>query len=306
MQHLMKLSLLSIVLVFSTSLLAQDYEQIVSIYEDSRVIHDDQLGFEEYPVVVDPNRVRTLEGYLRRQFCVAPQERSALEIIRNYQAAIEGMGGTILFSTRDARSLQIDGTRLTDYLFRHRVNHTRNEHYMAFQRGVSEYLAGRISTASADVYVVIAAGEGFRGQPVFDLITLEVEPMLMDKVTMDMLAEGLALHGRVAVYDIFFDTGSATVKAESAHALEVIAEYVKNNPSQRFLVVGHTDNVGALEMNMELSGNRAHSVVSMLTSSHGVDAAQLKPMGVGPAAPVTSNTTDDGKAQNRRVEIVLL
>ena len=293
-------------LVFSSSLLAQDYDEIVSIYEGSRVIHDDQLGYEEYTIVIGDDAIKNLEGYLRRQFCVAPGGRSALEIMRNYRAAIEGMGGTVLYSTRDARSVEIDEKKLSDYHFQHRVGHTRNEHYMSFPRGIREYLAGRISMADADVYVVVAAGEGFRGRPVFDLITLEAEPMLMDKVTMDMLAEGLSLHGRVAVYDIFFDTGSATVKTESANALEVIAGYVKSNPSQRFLVVGHTDNVGALEMNMELSENRAHSVVEKLTSSHGVDAAQLKPIGIGPAAPVTSNASDEGRSLNRRVEIVEL
>lgn len=293
-------------LVFSTSLLAQDYEEIISIYEGSRVIHDDKLGYEEYTIVIGDDAIRDLEGYLRRQFCVAPEGRSALEIMRNYHAAIEGMGGTVLYSTRDARSVEIDEKKLTDYLFQHRVGHTRNEHYMSFPRGIREYLAGRISTADADVYVVIAAGEGFRGRPVFDLITLEAEPMQVDKVTLDMLAEGLALHGRVPVYDIFFDTGSATIKDESTHALEVIAEYVKNNPSQRFLVVGHTDNVGGLEMNMELSQNRAKSVVEKLVSALGLNATQLKPMGVGPAAPLATNATDEGKALNRRVEIVLL
>jgi OOP family OmpA-OmpF porin len=69
-------------------------------------------------------------------------------------------------------------------------------------------------------------------------------------------------------------------------------------------VVGHTDNVGSLESNMKLSQARAEAVVKALTAGQGIQAARLKSFGAGPYAPVASNDSDDGRAKNRRVELV--
>jgi OmpA-OmpF porin, OOP family len=69
-------------------------------------------------------------------------------------------------------------------------------------------------------------------------------------------------------------------------------------------VVGHTDNVGTIDANMKLSQARATAVVAALTSKYGITAIRLKAYGVGPLAPVAGNKTDDGKAKNRRVELV--
>jgi len=287
-----------------TNVSAQEADEIISVYEGSRVIHDDEIGFDAYPVITGDETINIVEGYLRRRFALPPEGRSAYDVIQNYRAAIEGLGGTIIYSTRDARSQRPDGKRAGDYFFQSRVNHTRNEHYMAFPRGFREYLAGKITTAQYDLYVIVAAGTGFQGRPAFELVTLEAEPMIMDMVTLEGLQQGIDLHGRVAVYDIFFDTGSHAVKSESDEALRVIAQYLNNNPARNFLVVGHTDNTGGYDMNMELSVNRARSVVEKLVSDHGVGNNQIKAVGVGPAAPVTSNTSDEGKALNRRVEIV--
>ena len=69
-------------------------------------------------------------------------------------------------------------------------------------------------------------------------------------------------------------------------------------------VVGHTDNVGGMDANMELSRDRAEAVVQALVKDHGVAVSRLNAYGDGPYAPVASNDTDEGKAKNRRVELV--
>jgi len=79
---------------------------------------------------------------------------------------------------------------------------------------------------------------------------------------------------------------------------------LKDNPSLKLYVVGHTDNVGTLESNMKLSQDRAASVVSALTGSYGVAATRLKACGDGPTAPVASNDAEAGRTLNRRVELV--
>jgi outer membrane protein OmpA-like peptidoglycan-associated protein len=108
----------------------------------------------------------------------------------------------------------------------------------------------------------------------------------------------------VALYGIYFDSGKADVKPESAETLEQIAKFLTNSPDLQVLVVGHTDNAGSFESNMDLSKSRAEAVVRALTSTYGVDAARLMPVGVSFAAPVATNATEEGRAKNRRVELV--
>lgn len=94
------------------------------------------------------------------------------------------------------------------------------------------------------------------------------------------------------------------MRPESAEALKIISEFMNQNPSERFFIVGHTDNVGDYDMNHELSYARVNAVVERLIDEYGVDMNQIKPVGVGPASPIFSNSTEEGKARNRRVEIV--
>jgi outer membrane protein OmpA-like peptidoglycan-associated protein len=118
------------------------------------------------------------------------------------------------------------------------------------------------------------------------------------------LSSGITSTGHVVVNGILFDTGKADVKPESAAALTEVAKLLKANPRLKVYVVGHTDNVGVLPSNIDLSKRRAASVVQSLTTQFGVPAAQLQSFGAGPYSPVASNRSEDGRALNRRVELV--
>jgi outer membrane protein OmpA-like peptidoglycan-associated protein len=106
------------------------------------------------------------------------------------------------------------------------------------------------------------------------------------------------------VYGIYFDTGKSDVKPESDAALREIAKLLSQEAKLKLYVVGHTDSVGQLDANMKLSQARAEAVSKTLAAKHGVAASRLKAMGAGPISPVASNATEDGKAKNRRVELV--
>jgi outer membrane protein OmpA-like peptidoglycan-associated protein len=160
-----------------------------------------------------------------------------------------------------------------------------------------------------DVYIIVAAGPGAwaaseDNRTFYELVTLEAEPMEMGMVTSADIGKGISTLGRIAIYDIFFDTGQSDVKPESAGALKAIAEYLNANKTQKVLIVGHTDNTGDFDMNITLSKNRADAVMEKLISEYGVAGDQLKPYGAGPVSPVASNSTEQGRANNRRVEIV--
>ncbi len=283
----------------------ETYEKlIIPLYSGSKIWDDYKIGFEEMPVIINDSTVRNVEGYIRRLFCAAPEGRSQLEVRRNYENAIKESGGSILFINRNPQAIRIKGNRFKDIFLKHRTNRNAYD-AMVFPDYVTEYLSGKLSTTNKDVYVIIVVGHNGKLQNTYyEIITVETEPMAMGMVTAADIGEGLSTLGRIPIYDIFFDTGQSEVKPESADALKAIAEYLNANETQKVVIVGHTDNVGDFDMNITLSQERANAVMEKLISEYGVNREQLKPFGVGPVAPIASNSTEEGKAQNRRVEIV--
>lgn len=120
----------------------------------------------------------------------------------------------------------------------------------------------------------------------------------------DAFADGLRTTGHIAVEGIYFDTARSDLKPESDQAIAEVAKLLKADAGLKLYVVGHTDNAGTLEGNMKLSQGRAQSVVQALIKTHGIAAARLKAYGSGPYAPVASNDSEEGRAKNRRVELV--
>jgi OOP family OmpA-OmpF porin len=136
--------------------------------------------------------------------------------------------------------------------------------------------------------------------------TIVIETQLTQDVVANAAALGgsLASSGHTVVNGILFDTGKADVKPESSAALDEVANLLKGDAKLKLYVVGHTDNVGVLASNMDLSKRRAAAVVQLLVTKYGIAADRLSPYGDGPYAPLVSNDTEDGRTSNRRVELV--
>jgi len=115
--------------------------------------------------------------------------------------------------------------------------------------------------------------------------------------------KAIAETGKFVTSNILFETGKATLKPESLEEIRKVAEYMKANPGARFEVQGHTDNQGSDKVNDPLSQQRAEAVVKAL-EGQGVDPFNLRPVGKGSHEPVADNSTDEGRAQNRRVEFI--
>ncbi|GMQ79360.1 MAG: hypothetical protein BMS9Abin02_1944 [Anaerolineae bacterium] len=154
--------------------------------------------------------------------------------------------------------------------------------------------------------LLIAIDATWTKKPVTLLEVIESKPMDTGMVTVnaDAMAKGIDETGHIAIYGIYFDTGSANLKAESESTLNEIARLLKARPSLNLLVVGHTDNQGGYDYNMDLSQRRAAAVVTALVNQYGVDRKRLTAAGVGYLSPVASNDTPEGRAKNRRVELV--
>jgi outer membrane protein OmpA-like peptidoglycan-associated protein len=136
--------------------------------------------------------------------------------------------------------------------------------------------------------------------------TVMIETQLTQDVVANAaaLSSGLTNSGHTVVRGILFDTGKADVKPESAAALKEVADLLKQDAKLKVYVVGHTDNVGALAANLDLSRRRAAAAVQVLSTRYGVAADRLQAFGAGPYAPLSSNDSEDGRALNRRVELV--
>ncbi len=110
--------------------------------------------------------------------------------------------------------------------------------------------------------------------------------------------------GRYVTHGILFDTDSDRLKPESAPVIQSIARGLETNPNLKLLIEGHTDSVGNADHNLDLSRRRAEAVKSVLVSQFNIDGARLSTAGLGAAKPIDSNDTPQGRAQNRRVELV--
>ena len=139
----------------------------------------------------------------------------------------------------------------------------------------------------------------------YRLTIIEKEAMKQEvEANAEVMGNDIKTTGHVSIYGIYFDTGKADIKPESDAAIAEIAKLLKNNSALKVYVVGHTDNAGSFDSNMKLSKDRATAVTNMLVSKHGIAAARLKGYGVSSLSPIASNKTEEGKAKNRRVELV--
>lgn len=138
----------------------------------------------------------------------------------------------------------------------------------------------------------------------------EQNPILIGPIR--IAAGGLDLYdrlerdGRVATQGILFATNSDRIRPESTPTLEEIATILREHPSLRLAIEGHTDADGADDYNQQLSDRRAAAVKAWLVDDAGIDAGRLQTAGFGESKPVADNSSPEGKQQNRRVELVRL
>jgi len=156
----------------------------------------------------------------------------------------------------------------------------------------------RFAAAGRETWLEIRAYD--QGEA-YNLLFIEKKAMVQEVTAADMLA-ALNRDGRVALY-IQFDFAKAKIKPESAPILDQMAALLKGNPALKASVEGHTDNVGSAASNQSLSEERAKAVVAALVQQ-GVEAGRLSAAGHGMSKPIADNSTEEGRAKNRRVELV--
>jgi outer membrane protein OmpA-like peptidoglycan-associated protein len=259
----------------------------------------------------DPLR---LEGKRLHIWYEAPGDASSTELIRNYQNDLKAQGFNILYdSTTDPAA--VNWTNFLAPFSEQKIKTNRSYYifYAASQTGIRTTSA-KLERPQGDVYVHLTAVEWAQDDAVYQarkgayvaVDIIEMRPMVQDMVVVSAgeMGQAIASTGRVALYGILFDFNKADIKPESRPALEEIAKLLTSEPGLKVHVVGHTDNVGGFDFNLGLSRRRAEAVVSTLTREYSIASNRLTPNGVAYLAPVAVNTTEEGRAKNRRVELV--
>ena len=270
---------------------------------------------------------KKVEGRHSRFAYVAPDKASTLEVSRNYRNSITAGGGQVLFECAEADCGGADvggkGAWIQTRVFPAEkagksfdtlctLGYQQTAPFGPPILNVRYFVAKLGGTAERYVsvlsYVVSApydcAGFDQRTAVVVQLVDPKGMGDSMVTIKAADMASAIGAQGRVALYGIFFDTDKAEVKDQSAPTLVEIATLLSRNPALKLLVVGHTDGTGNFDHNVALSKQRALAVTQALTTKHGVAAARLRAEGVGMLAPSATNDTEEGRARNRRVELV--
>ncbi len=228
----------------------------------------DEKEFNVYAFKIGAGKTEQVEGkYWKITYypqASVKSKPSEIQILRNFENAAVKLGGKVVFQDKSRETI-------------------------------------RIPKDGKDFWIEVWAE--FTGK--YGMTIVERQAMKQDiEANADVFSNDIKATGHVAVYGIYFDTGKSLLKVESQQAIGEIAKLLNNDATLNVYVVGHTDNVGGLAPNMKLSQDRADAVMQALVRDNGIAAARLKSFGAGPYAPVATNDTEDGRAKNRRVELV--
>ena len=230
----------------------------------------DDLQFDQYEFKINNDKTQIVQGHSLFIIYDANDNikvPSPLQIGTNYINAAKSVGGKLVYEFHDP----------------------------------GEDVVVKVIKNNMETWAYITAN----GNGSYSIHLIEKQAMKQDVVAdASAMDKSIKESGKATLYGIYFDTGKADVKPESQAALKEIAKLLKDDANLKLYVVGHTDNSGTLEVNMKLSQDRAVAVVNALVSKYDIGASRLKACGDGPTAPVASNDTEEGRALNRRVELV--
>ncbi len=310
---------------FIVSYDAKDYDELKLPLGPLKPTADKGKRDAHNNIVFEPGQSKALEGRRTHLVYLLPDNVSPLQAVRNYQNDLTAKGGKTLFECKSpecggdpARSSEGGGgdQSMSMYLWPEaniKDKHFSNGHCAQTVRTTEQrYAALELPKNNAFVSVLAYNAKddlyckAYNNRTIVLVDVLELKAMEQKMVTVkaEEMAQAINANGRVALYGLYFDSGKADVKPESNDTLAQIAKLLSTTPTLKLLVVGHTDNVGEFRSNMDLSKRRADAVISVLASQYKVDRKRLTPVGVSFASPVAANTSEEGKAKNRRVELV--
>jgi outer membrane protein OmpA-like peptidoglycan-associated protein len=269
---------------------------------DSYIIPVSKLGYNSWE---NPLKV---QGEITRTQYTTSKDNNPSFVYMNYLDAMKKANWEILFSGSGPDELGFDSYEWQYNMFQEGYKQGDQFGNKLGFRGSSAssgyaYIAAKMEDGDTSYYAVIYIVEQDDHTMINEDIIKAKTPKV-GLVTAQLLTENIDKKGHLALEGIYFDLAKATLTDKSDKALKNIADYLNAHKDEKFFIVGHTDSDGDFSANLVLSKNRATAVMSALIDKYGVDANQLQAEGVANLAPIATNATTEGKAKNRRVEIV--
>jgi len=249
----------------------------------------------------------SVEGRVTKIRYEMPPGHGSLEVSKGLASKLQGQGFQLMFSCDN--SACFTGSLNDDYLLGQQLD-TDNSDTTRYSTNLHYFLAAlNNSQGGVPTYVSLLVGED---QALTTAFVEVVDPLgggqqaEDNTINANQMATQLADSGSVNIYGLHFATNSAVLNPDSFPTLDQIAQLLNSQPQLRLAVVGHTDNQGSGDYNLGLSQQRAFTVATTLVNKYGIAPQRLEPSGRGFSQPVASNDTADGRAQNRRVELIAL
>lgn len=289
---------------------------VITRYPASVIEYCDTKNFNEFAIATGPETgYRTIgewtnvAGKQTRIYYSLKGDKNVSEVYQNYLTALKQSDFSLMANKMHQErnvSKEVGGNTWLNTFYRSNPFPTNAGIKVNMGTGT---MGGTFYVAAKkdNVYVVVSGKRYSDNETVMLLDILETEELEdnLIKVNADFIADKLFKEGKVALQGILFDHNKATIKEESGALLQEIAKFLSTNPSVVLFVVGHTDMTGEVKYNIDLSTKRAEAVTQYLIEKHQIASSRLLPYGVGPLAPTNNNTSEKGKAKNRRVELVL-
>ena len=305
--------LLSALVSFFLSAWTISQAEILSPFSGSEpvgVYETDYARFHYLIEVEDAVETAIREGQLTSRIFQKPEDKSNYEVFKSFERELNAAGFemlAVLENVSQAELLARAANRPEQNNFLQRTyTYSGKAVPLGTKARVSsqgqEYLAATKTVDQTEIIVVVNTSRA--GAYVIEEFQMAAMEQGTVTLSLEALNDAIATEGRVALYGIQFDTGSATIQTDSADALAIIVAYLEDHPDQHFYVVGHTDDQGNLASNLALSTARAEAVVMAIISELPSAEARLIARGVGPLSPVATNGAENGRALNRRVELV--
>lgn len=299
---------------------AEDHE-LLTRYPGSKIIYYFQKDYNELKFALKPGQPEKepqewleVSGFQTSLVYEIPLGKSTVDVMKNYEDAFKANNAEILFQCKGG---DCDGTTAwysakffeNVYGIDNRQSNGETSHYYDFggYHVAQRYMVAQITTADKVYFIEIGMTPAYDGKPVKVCVeVVEQEALQSGLITLnaDVIKDKLEKEGRLILDGILFDTGKTDLKPTSFEVIEMVAQYLNQNPESQIYIVGHTDDVGNFGDNTLLSEGRAIRVSQALQNFGDFDN-RVTPIGVGPVCPVATNETEEGRTKNRRVEIVL-
>jgi OOP family OmpA-OmpF porin len=327
-------------LIFNLSSKAQN--SFLALYENSTIVEDKNFEFIEFPMPIKtdddiasegPFFIKEIKtGHLNVKSLTISNTIDCLRIYHNYKNKFQELGYTILAQhssvsikrpenefrgywsdDKGLKNLFDDLTKFASVsdnklpnLYEHSSDNSSS--------GPIYFILAEKKTNESEILTYIATTkvpDNSKKQSAIVIVTLEKALNIpKDQISKTHflnaaeIKDALNSQGKASIYNIYFDFNEASLKTESEPAIVEIAKYLKENPNEKLIVTGHTDNIGSFVYNIELSQKRAFAVLGKLIKEHNIEAKRLLGFGAGMAAPISNNATEEDRAKNRRVELV--